>query len=298
MRDTPCELPHVALPHLMYNVVRLPGQTPGFLGPKYLPYQVESDPNSAGFTPGELTLPAGMTADRLGHRSSLLRVVDRQLERSEALLGHAGVAPPYERAFALLRSRAVREAFDLSRETPAVRDRYGRTEHGQSVLLARRLVEAGTRFITVFDGVHNGQDANWDSHQTLFPRHRQLLPPADQALSALVDDLHTRGLLDSTLVIAMGEFGRTPKINSSAGRDHWPDCYSIFVAGGGVRGGTVWGSSDETAAYPASDPVTPGDLAATLFWRFGVSPSDTIRDTTDRPYPLADGMPLRRLFSG
>lgn len=292
------ELPHVALPHVMYNVVRLPGQTAGFLGPGYDPYQVASDPSQPNFTPGELELPPGLTRHRLEHRESLLQVVDRRLERSEALLRKGGVAPPFQRAFNLLRSKGVREAFDLSREAEPLRERYGKNRHGQSVLLARRLVEAGVRFITVFDGIHNGQEANWDSHERLFPRHKVLLPPADQALAALVEDLDQRGLLDSTLVVALGEFGRTPKINGSGGRDHWPDCYSVFLAGGGVRGGTVYGSSDETGAYPATDPVRSGDLAATLFWRFGLDPATELRDSTDRPFRLADGEPVRKLFGG
>jgi hypothetical protein len=291
------DLPYVALPHVMYNVVKLPGQTAGFLGSSYEPYQVESDPSSAGFNPGQLTLPAGLSAARLEHRESLLRIVDRQLDRSGRLMREEQVRLPYERAFTLLRSEGVRRAFDLSREPQAVRERYGRNKHGQSVLLARRLVEAGVPFISVFDGVHNGQDANWDSHEKVFVRHRDhLLPPADRAFSALVEDLAQRGLLAETLVVWMGEFGRTPKINASAGRDHWPDCYTVALAGGGVRGGTVRGASDAEGAYPAEDPVTPGDLAATLYWRFGLDWKREMRDGTGRPYPAADGDPLQQLF--
>src|SRR5205823_8734223 len=134
--------------------------------------------------------------------------------------------------------------FDLSKEPPPLRERYGRHRLGQSLLLARRLVEGGVNFVTVFDGQTNGQDANWDSHENLFARHRQLIPPSDQAFAALIEDLEERGLLESTLVLAMGEFGRTPKINPMGGRDHWPDCYSAVLAGGGVRGGVVHGKSD------------------------------------------------------
>jgi uncharacterized protein (DUF1501 family) len=153
------------------------------------------------------------------------------------------------------------------------------------------------RFINVNDRIRNGQLANWDSHQDNFPRHRdELIPPADAALSALVADLDERGLLESTLVVALGEFGRTPQINGSGGRDHWPDCYSIVLAGGGVRGGQVYGSSDAIGAYPATEPVTPGDLAATLFWRFGLDPRTEVHDLAGRPYRLADGVPLARLF--
>jgi uncharacterized protein (DUF1501 family) len=158
-------------------------------------------------------------------------------------------------------------------------------------------VEGGVHFVAAFDGQTNGQDANWDSHEKLFARHRQLIPPSDQALSALVEDLEARGLLDLTLVVALGEFGRTPKVNGSGGRDHWPDCYTAVLAGGGVRGGTVYGSSDRMGAYPATDPVIPGDLAATIFWRFGIDPDAEVRDQTGRPFRLAEGRPLTPLFT-
>jgi hypothetical protein len=297
-RDSRIELPHVALPHVMRNLVQLPGQSAGFLGSAYEPLQVESDPNSDRFDPGRLTLPAGLSTARLCHRETLLSLVDRQLDRAEQLQRADLLSIPYSRAFTLLRSERVRKAFDLSAEPEAIRQRYGRNRHGQSVLLARRLVEAGARFITVFDGIHNGQEANWDSHQAVFPRHRDhLLPPADRAFSTLVADLHERGLLSETLVIAMGEFGRTPKINKDAGRDHWPDCYSLLMAGGGIKGGTVYGASDADGAYPAADPVTPGDLAATLCWRFGLDGKREMRDGLSRPYPAAEGEPLRRLFT-
>ncbi len=203
-----------------------------------------------------------------------------------------------ERAFDLLRSEVVRRAFDLGRESPGVRERYGRNRLGQSLLLARRLVEAGVRFVNVNDKITNGQTANWDSHENNFGRLRDdLLPPADRAFSALIEDLEARGLLESTLVVALAEFGRTPRINRSAGRDHWPDCFSAVLAGGGVRGGAVYGASDRLGAYPAADPVTPGDLAATLFWRFGLDAATEIRDLTGRPYRLAEGAPLHRVFA-
>ena len=156
-----------------------------------------------------------------------------------------------EKAFRLLHSPAVRRAFHLAAEDPKLRDRYGRTKLGQSVLLARRLVEAGVRFVTVYDGQYNGQDANWDAHENVFPRLKNdLLPPADRAFAALIDDLTGRGLLEETLVIAMGEFGRTPKINATAGRDHWPYCYSVVLAGGGVRGGITYRLERQAGRLP------------------------------------------------
>jgi uncharacterized protein (DUF1501 family) len=165
------------------------------------------------------------------------------------------------------------------------------------VLLARRLIEAGVAFVTVYDHETNGQLANWDAHENVFKRLKNdLLPPADQAFAALIDDLTERGLLDSTLVISLGEFGRTPKINPAAGRDHWPFCFSTILAGGGVRGGIVHGASDNLGAFPELDGVTPADLAATLFWRFGLDSSSEIRDLTGRPYRLAEGQPIKALF--
>lgn len=290
-RDVP---PHVALPHVMYNVVKLPGQTAGYLGAAYNPFHVTGDPNAPNFRVTELDLPANLSAERLESRRSLLEALDKRATRGgseEAMKVYQG------RALDFLQSQRLRGAFDLAREPDRVRDRYGRHTLGQSMLLARRLVEAGVRFINVNDKINNGQLANWDSHENNFPRHKDdLLPPADQAFSALIEDLDARGLLESTLVVALAEFGRTPKINKTAGRDHWPDCFSAVFAGGGVRGGAAYGSSDRIAAYPATDPVTPGDLAATLFWRFGIDPATEVRDLTGRPFRLADGEPLRRLF--
>jgi hypothetical protein len=300
---------YVALPHVMYNVVQLPGQVAGFLGSAHNPFQVSADPNAADFQLGELELPDEVSLARLDNRSALLQTLDRQLGRQDALASEAAKAsgehPPVaardvytEKAFGLLRSPAVRRAFHLDEEEPRLRDRYGRTKHGQSVLLARRLVEAGVRFITVHDGQYNGQLANWDAHENVFPRLKDdLLPPADLAFAALINDLTDRGLLDSTLVIAMGEFGRTPKVNSTAGRDHWPHCYSVVLAGGGVRGGMVFGSSDKLGAHPETDAVTPADLAATLFWRFGIDSKNEMIDLSGRPYKLADGQPIETIFA-
>ncbi len=288
---------HVALPHLMYNVVVLPGQTAGFLGAAFNHFQVERDPNGPQFSIGELELPGDLSLGRLENRRALLSVVDEQLRASGRRARLRAMNTYQSRAFDLLRSAKVRQAFDLGQEAAAVRDRYGRTKLGQSLLLARRLVESGVRFVNVNDKIRNGQLENWDSHENNFGRLKNdLLPPADQAFAALIEDLTERGLLESTLVIAMGEFGRTPQINKSGGRDHWPDCYTVVLAGGGVRGGSVYGASDKIGAYPASDPVTPGDLAATLFWRFGLDPAAHIRDLTGRPYRLADGEPIRKLF--
>ncbi|HTM56288.1 MAG TPA: DUF1501 domain-containing protein [Pirellulales bacterium] len=288
---------HVALPHVMYNVVKLPGQTAGFLGPAFEPLQVTKDPNSPEFRVSEIELPPGVTLAELDNRQALLSRINSQLQVEPASSGQGAMASYYERAFHLLRSDAVRRAFDINQEDARVRERYGRNIHGQSALLARRLVESGVRFVSVYDKVTNGLD-NWDTHVNNFGRLKdQLLPPCDMAFSALVEDLARRDLLDSTLVVMLGEFGRTPKINRDGGRDHWPDCYSVVLAGGGVRGGTLYGSSDKLGAYPDSNGVTPGDLAATIFSRFGLDPATELHDMNGRPFRLAAGEPIEALFS-
>ena len=280
-------LPYVALPYTLYNVVQLPGQSAGLLGGAYDRFQVDSDPSNRDFR-----IATFDGAGDLGDRAALLRRLD-----GASLSGRAGRAEVYrERALQLLASPEVRRLFSLNKEPERLRDRYGKNRLGQSLLLARRLVEGGVNFVAAFDGQSNGQDANWDSHETIFPRHRQLIPPSDQAVSALIEDLDSRGLLDTTLVIALGEFGRTPRINKNAGRDHWPDCYSVLLAGGGVTGGAVYGASDKIGAYPSADPLTPADLAATIFWRFGFNPETELIDQTSRPFRLAEGTPIRKLF--
>jgi hypothetical protein len=288
--------PYVALPHVMWNVVKLAGQTAGFLGSAYDPLHVTRDPNGPHFRVGEMGLPADLTLSDLEHRQTILNLLDRQARGWEELVGTGAVDTFHAKAFELLRSPQASQAFDISREPPGTRDRYGRTKHGQSLLLARRLVEAGVRCVSVYDGSRNGVD-NWDTHTNNFSLLKDtLLPPADRAFAALIEDLHTRGLLDSTLVLWMGEFGRTPTVNKSAGRDHWPFCYTVVAAGGGVKGGCTYGSSDKLAAYPDANAVTPGDLAATLFWRFGLDHTREIRDFSSRPYRLAEGEPIRALF--
>jgi hypothetical protein len=286
-------LPCVALPYTIYNVVQLPGQTPGILGGAYDRFQVTGNPNNPDFRNTSLEPPANRQAAELASRENLLH----QLDLVPAAEAQSKMRSYQERALALISSDSVRNSFDIATEDVRRRERYGRNLLGQSLLLARRLVESGVNFVTVFDGERNGQDANWDSHEKIFPRHRQLIPPADQGYSALIEDLESRGLLETTLVVQMGEFGRTPKINNNAGRDHWPDCYTVTLAGGGIRGGQVHGASDKIGAYPDRDPVSPADLAATIFWRFGIDPSREFHDQTNRPIRLADGQPLQHLFA-
>jgi len=211
------------------------------------------------------------------------------------------------RAYDLLSSRAVRTAFDLNQEPSRLRARYGRHPFGQGLLLARRLVEAGTVLVQVNwhnDG-SNVKSPFWDTHKDNFNSLKnRLLPPLDESLSALLDDLHARGLLDSTLVLVMGEFGRTPRIGQvvmnaatdKAGRDHWPHAYTVLAAGGGVRGGQVFGASDAKAAYVIDKPVTPPDLQATVLHALGIKPATWIRDRQGRPHAASDGQPVVGLF--
>jgi uncharacterized protein (DUF1501 family) len=188
----------------------------------------------------------------------------------------------------------VREAFDLTLEPDKVRDRYGRHTWGQSHLLARRLVEAGAKFVTTV----NGQSIVWDTHKDNFNGMKnRRVPPMETAFSALLEDLEQRGLLESTLVIWMGDFGRTPKINADAGRDHWPQCYSVILAGGGIRGGQVVGATDRQAAFPTERPVTPADLHATVYEALGYDPAAISYPSFDgRPMPLTEGTPIHELL--
>jgi uncharacterized protein (DUF1501 family) len=223
-------------------------------------------------------------------------MAERYRARRALLTALGGAQNPYhERAFDLLTSAAAQRAFDLSHEDERARQRYGMHPFGQGCLLARRLVEAGVPLVTVNWA---RDDAFWDTHSNNFNQLKHnLLPPFDRAYAALLDDLSQRGLLDETLVVCLGEFGRTPKINKAAGRDHWAPCNSVVLAGGGVRGGQAYGASDRQAAYPAHSPVTPQDIAATIYHALGIDPRTELRDPLNRPLPLTTGQPLGALFS-
>jgi hypothetical protein len=276
-----------------------PGQHAGFLGAAYDPYRVNSDPNLADYSPGALHASSDMSTARIDDRRALLGAIDRQCRHLEQTAVAQTLDPYYLRAFDLISSPRAQRAFDIGQEPAAVRDRYGRHTFGQSVLLARRLVEAGVRLVHVnwvrHDNGKGGQ--GYDSHRDhLHWSKTELLPPTDAALASLLEDLSERGLLDETLVVVMGEFGRTPKLNTNGGRDHWPHCFSVLVAGGGIRGGQVYGASDKIAAYPISNPVTPQDLTATLFHSFGIDLHTTLHDSQDRPYALVEGRPITGLL--
>ena len=293
---TPACIPgFVAFPHTIADGSITPGQHASFLGKRHDPLFVGQDPNQAGFKLPELALPAGITPERLARRGEARRIIERQLGDLEQTALARGLGEQYDRAHALLASPRVREAFDLSREPDAVRDRYGRTTYGQSCLLARRLAEAGCRWIQVY--LHpsiGGAKGGWDTHgfrgEKMYPiLKNHLLPLMDQTLPTLLLDLQERGLLESTLLVWVGEFGRSPKINDLAGRDHWPKCYPALLAGAGVKPGHIHGRSDKIGAYPASDACKPEDLSATLFHLMGINPATEIRDPLDRPLPLSPG---------
>ncbi len=265
-----------------------PGQHAGWLGAAADPFLVTGDPNSPTFAVGGLA-PTDVSPGRFARRRQLLAKLDAGPDAG----GFDGVRA---KAADLLASGTVAAAFDLSKESPKTRDEYGRHPHGQSCLLARRLVEAGTRLVTV-NWPDDGQYF-WDTHGNNFESHKtRLMPPADQGFAALLTDLARRGLLNETLVLWVGEFGRTPQINpKSAGREHWPRCYSAVLAGGGVRGGAVYGASDAIGAFPREKPVSPADLTATVYHALGVDPGQTVTDPLGRPVALTEGTPLRSLF--
>ncbi len=285
----------VAFPHVIADGSITPGQHASFLGKGNDPLLITQDPNGGDFRLPELSLPDTLSANRLASRREIMKLIDEQGELLEFSARARGMASHHERAIALLTSTAIRQAFDVSAEPEAVRDRYGRTTYGQSCLLARRLVEAGARFVNVYLARSIGGDnGGWDTHgfggQPMYPiLRRYLLPLLDQTLPTLIEDLEARGMLDSTLVVWVGEFGRTPRINKLAGRDHWPQCYPALMCGAGVKKGHVFGASDKIGAYPAADPVRPEDLSATLFHLLGIDPTTEVNDALNRPLPISPG---------
>ncbi len=302
--DDPAVPTFVAFPHVLRDGALTPGQTASFLGKSFDPFFIGQDPNSSGFRLPELTLPSDTSLARLDDRRTLLNAIDRQADLMETSATARGIDAFYDRALTMLASPAVKRAFDLSSEDPKLRDAYGRTTYGQSCLMARRLVEAGVRFVTVYYSASIGGQAGggWDTHGENFQQLKnRLLPITDMAVPTLIEDLSSRGLLDETLIVWMGEFGRTPRVTDTKqfgpnGRDHWPNCYTALMAGGGVRPGAIYGSSDRIGAYPATDPVSPDDIAATMFWALGIDPSAEFHDALNRPLPIAAGKPLTAIF--
>jgi len=296
----------VTLPNrLIEGPLTWPGQHGGFLGASRDPWQITQDPNQPKFRDDSLILPAGVTIDRLTNRETLLHEVDRQRARLEAAglegaTGEQAFHDQHSAAINLLTSGIVSQAFDMDREPAEVRDRYGRHLFGQSLLLARRLVQAGVPIVQANMGIVQ----TWDTHDNNFVKLKDhLLPPLDRGVSALLDDLAATGLLDETLVVMAGEFGRTPKISLTAGakipgRDHWPQVYTTFFAGAGVQGGQAIGRSDDIGAYPVTRSFTPDDIGTTIFASLGLPASTEFRDRLGRPLQLATGQVIEQLYSG
>jgi hypothetical protein len=279
----------VALPRPLNSYA---GQNAGLLGPKYDPWQLDLDPLVPAFGPAHAGLPPGLAVRRVGDRRALLDQVD-QWSRAADRLENDRFNDHQRRAFRLLDSGRLASAFALDREDPKLRDRYGRHIFGQTLLLARRLIQAGIPLVQANMGV----TAQWDFHAKNEKNARRLAPPLDQAVSTLLDDLASSGLLERTLVVMLGEFGRTPRINPDAGRDHWTDAFCGLFAGAGVVPGQVIGKTDRIAAYPLSRTFSPADLGATIYEALGIDPSAEFHDVQGRPHQLDQGQLIAPLFA-
>ncbi len=290
----------VSLPnYFIEGPLTWPGQHAGFLGAKHDPWQINQDPNAANFKIDSLALKENVTPNRLVSRRDLLDQLNQRVSSGEQVRP-ASFAEQQDVAFSLLTSANVAQAFQIEREEAAVRDRYGRTKFGQSLLLARRLIEAGVPVVQAAMGIVQ----TWDTHVDNWGRMKNnLLPALDQGLAALMDDLSASGLLDQTLVVVMGEFGRTPRISNLPGeaipgRDHWAWAYSALFAGAGIRGGQVIGQTDAIAAYPVTRAWTPADVFTTLLGALGVDPETHVSDPLGRPMQLLNGEVIEPLYSG
>lgn len=290
----------VVLPEPIVNNPNIPwpGQNGGLMGATWHPHLIKCDPAAEPFRIDGMELPAGVDSLRLESRQSLLSQLDRhflQHSRSDAVSGFDKVQ---QQAFDVVRSGSTRAAFELQREAPSLRDRYGRTKFGQSLLLGRRLIEAGVRLVQVNWPREAGDttigNPVWDTHSKNAERCKEVLcPQFDLGFATLIEDLQERGLLDETLVVAMGEFGRSPKINVDGGRDHWGHCFSLALAGAGLSGGRVVGASDKQGGYPIHRPIRPPELAATIFHLLGISPRAEFNDPLARPRAItADASPV------
>ncbi len=269
------------------------GQAGGFLGKAHDPFSLMADPSQPNFKVPDLLPPVEFDAARLARRQKLRAIVDSTVKEFEASENAKLMDENFHAAFRLMSSKEAREAFDLSKESSAMRQRYGMNRFGQCCLLARRLVEAGVRFVTINTFLTVFDEITWDIHGTkpftsIEGMKNIVAPMYDKAYSALIEDLDQRGMLDATLVCNLAEFGRTPRVNPAGGRDHWPQCFTCYFAGGGVQGGRVVGSSDPIGAVPAERPVEPADIVATIFHSLGLSLERTLPGPAGRPFPLVD----------
>ena len=306
LRGRKTELPaHVILPEPMGPTGgNMPhGQDAGFLGKAYDPFVLNADPSKKDFKVPDLLPPSDIGEARLERRRSLRQVVDGQVKSFEATESAKLMDANFASAYRLMTSTKAREAFDLTREPEKMRERYGMTRFGQCCLLARRLVEAGVRFVTINTFITVFDEITWDIHGskpfTSIEGMRDIVAPMyDQGYSALLEDLFDRGMLDNTMVACLSEFGRTPKINPAGGRDHWPQCWTTYFAGGGVKGGRVVGKSDDIGAYPAERPVKPSEVVATIYHGLGLDLKTELPGPSGRPFPLVDfgTQPIMELF--
>ena len=287
--------PHVLMPHPIGNTGgNMPhGQTAGFLGKTFDPFVLNADPSDPNFKVPDLLPPDYLSAPRVDRRRNWREMIDRTVSKFETSQDARLLDATFHQAYTLMSSQKAREAFELAKEPEDTRRRYGQNRFGQSCLLARRLIEAGVRFVTVnmFETVFD--EITWDIHGSKpfspISCYRDLVGPMfDNAFSSLLEDLQNRRMLDNTMVVAMGEFGRTPKVNPAGGRDHWPQCWSIVMAGGGIKGGQAVGASDEIGAMPKDRPVTPAQIAATIYQALGVPLELELPGAQSRPIPLVD----------
>lgn len=279
------------IPPYVATMTSLPSSNASFLGVQYNPFQTYGYPTSPSFRVRNLVLPDGVDTPRMERRRALLSRFDDFRREADASGAVDGMDQFTRRAFELVTSPAIRDAFDMSQEKPELRERYGANSFGaQSLLMARRLVEAGARYVTV------RVDGQWDSHKDNFTAHRSLIPPWDQCLSALIEDLEQRGLLETTLLVIGGEFGRTPRINKDAGRDHWPSVYTTVLAGGGVKPNVILGESDALAEYPKDRPISHQDVLATVYRQLGIDYRKTHVNEAQRPVEILNyGQHIREI---
>lgn len=254
----------------------------GYLSSSFAPFSLGSDPASGGFKVRDLNLPGGVDPDRFARRRSALEAVNYYFQQRDKSDNVGAMNTFYERAYSMISSQKAREAFDIGKEDAKLRDAYGRNTAGQRLLMARRLVEAGVRMVTLTYG-------GWDMHSNITRSVKGQMPALDQGLAMLINDLDQRGLLDSTMIMVSSEFGRTPKINATAGRDHWPKVFSVMMAGGGIKGGTIYGASNAIASEPEDEPVGPEALAATMYHQMGIISDKEIMAPGDRPIEIVNG---------
>jgi hypothetical protein len=274
--------PYVSVPNQITNF-----EGSGYLSSAYSPFSLGADPASNGFSVQDLTLPNGVTADRFSKRRSMMDAVNDHFAKREKADNIDAMDTFYQRAYGLISSEKARSAFDITKEPVKLRDEYGRNPAGQRFLMCRRLVESGVRFVTTNFG-------GWDYHNGIAANTRASLPQFDQAFAALIRDLTARGMLDKTLIMVSSEFGRTPKINGTAGRDHWPKVFSVVLAGGGVKKGFIYGKSDATASEPDEDALTVEDLAATVYTCLGIDYEKKLMSPGDRPIDIVREAHVRK----